>query len=196
LSGGRHSLAPTTLCNLRLEPSADLAQVQPNTNLRQSATSTYAVRPTSCNEAGQTGENVFEDLEGKVAVVTGGARGLGLRMARALAERGAHIALLDVLPDVEESAQALRSDFPVQSLGVRGDVTDEDSIAAAFARVEGAFGTPTILINAAGVTVWEASVDVSRKSWQRLSTSTSRAPSCAAKPWRERVWQQVAQEPY
>jgi NAD(P)-dependent dehydrogenase (short-subunit alcohol dehydrogenase family) len=111
---------------------------------------------------------VFDDLEGKVAVVTGGARGLGLHMARALAGRGVDVALLDVLPLVEESATTLAADFPVRAIGLRADVTDATDVGAAFARATEALGTPTVLINAAGVTVWEDSVSVSPESWRRV----------------------------
>ena len=50
---------------------------------------------------------MFEDLDGKVAVVTGGARGLGLEMADALAEMRCAVALLDVGDGVEASAAEL-----------------------------------------------------------------------------------------
>jgi NAD(P)-dependent dehydrogenase (short-subunit alcohol dehydrogenase family) len=112
--------------------------------------------------------HVFEDLQGKVAVVTGGARGLGLQMARALASQGVHPALLDLLPEGNDSARAIAEEFGVNSVGVQADVTDEESIAAAFTRVGDTLGTPTILVNAAGIAAWEDSVSVSRASWQRV----------------------------
>jgi NAD(P)-dependent dehydrogenase (short-subunit alcohol dehydrogenase family) len=111
---------------------------------------------------------VFEDLEGKVALVTGGARGLGLQMARALAAQGIHVALLDILPAVEDSARALAADHGVRTVGLQGDVTDHQSVASAFATVGETLGTPTILLNAAGITAWEDSVAVTRESWQRV----------------------------
>jgi NAD(P)-dependent dehydrogenase (short-subunit alcohol dehydrogenase family) len=111
---------------------------------------------------------VFEDLAGKVAVVTGGARGLGLQMARALAGQGVRTGLLDLLPDVAESAAAITAVTGVRSIGVTADVTDEASIAAAFDRVADDLGAPTLLVNAAGITVWEDSVDAPRASWQRV----------------------------
>ena len=114
------------------------------------------------------GSDVFEDLQDKVAVVTGGARGLGLQIARALASQGVSLALLDLLPEVKDSAQTVAEDFGVRSLGLQADVTDEDSIAATFARVGDTLGTPTILVNAAGITVWDDSVSLSRASWQRV----------------------------
>jgi NAD(P)-dependent dehydrogenase (short-subunit alcohol dehydrogenase family) len=111
---------------------------------------------------------VFEDLAGQVAVITGGARGLGLSMAHGLARWGVKIALLDVLPEVNTSAETMQREFGVQSLGVTGDVTDDGSVAAAFAEVSRTLGSPGILINAAGITVWEDSIDVSKESWQRV----------------------------
>jgi len=112
--------------------------------------------------------NVFEDLAGQVAVITGGARGLGLSMAQALAKWRAKIALLDVLAEVKDVAETVQRDLDVESLGVVADVTDDRSVAAAFAEVGRTLGSPSILINAAGITVWEDSIDVSRESWQRV----------------------------
>jgi NAD(P)-dependent dehydrogenase (short-subunit alcohol dehydrogenase family) len=112
--------------------------------------------------------NVFEDLAGQVAVITGGARGLGLSMAQALARCRTKIALLDVLSEVKNSAEAVQRDLAVESLGVVADVTDDGSVAAAFDEVGRALGPPSILINAAGITVWEDSLDVSKESWQRV----------------------------
>lgn len=111
---------------------------------------------------------MFEDLDGRVAVVTGGARGLGLTMARALARWGVRPALLDVLPEVADSARTLQDEIGPPSVGLTVDVTDEQSVADAFAEVERSLGTPSILINAAGVTVWEDSIDAPRASWQRV----------------------------
>jgi NAD(P)-dependent dehydrogenase (short-subunit alcohol dehydrogenase family) len=111
---------------------------------------------------------VFEDLDGRVAVVTGGARGLGLTMARALARQGVRTALLDVLPEVGESATRLQEETGSPSVGLPADVTDERSVAEAFAEAERALGAPTIGVNAAGVTVWEESIDAPLASWQRV----------------------------
>ena len=107
---------------------------------------------------------VFEDLAGQVAVITGGARGLGLNMARALARWGVKIALLDVLADVKNSAETVQRELGVESLGVVADVTDDSSVAAAFADVSRGLGSPSILINAAGITLWEVTIAEALKS--------------------------------
>ncbi|HEX2410517.1 MAG TPA: SDR family oxidoreductase [Solirubrobacteraceae bacterium] len=108
---------------------------------------------------------VFDDLAGKVAVVTGGARGLGLSMAHALARHGVRIGLLDLLDDVEASAA---DEFGVETVGVTADVTSADDVAAAFARISDALGSPSLLVNAAGIVVWEDSLDAPAESWRRV----------------------------
>ncbi|HET9740245.1 MAG TPA: SDR family oxidoreductase [Solirubrobacteraceae bacterium] len=120
--------------------------------------------------ASQTTEEgrVFDDLAGKVAVVSGGARGLGLSMARALARHGVRVGLVDLLEEVETSAARLADELGVDAVGLRADVTSVGSVAAAFARVTEVLGSPSLLINAAGVTVWEDSLDVGPESWRRV----------------------------
>ncbi|MFC6093853.1 SDR family NAD(P)-dependent oxidoreductase [Saccharothrix lopnurensis] len=82
----------------------------------------------------------MSDFDGLVAVVTGGASGLGLATARLLAERGATAVALDLDP---------RVDPPVH--GVRADVTDDASVRAAVAEVVERFGRLDVLVNNAGV---------------------------------------------
>jgi sorbose reductase len=111
---------------------------------------------------------VFEDLAGQVAVVTGGARGLGLSMGRALARHGVRVGLVDLLEDVEASSAALAQELGVDSVGATADVTSTDDVAAAFRRVTASLGSPTLLVNAAGVAVWEDSLDATAESWRRV----------------------------
>lgn len=118
--------------------------------------------------AGQPAVAVHPDLAGRVAVVTGGARGLGLSMGRALARQGVDVALLDVLDQVTASAEQLAGETGVRAVGQRCDVTDEASVAAAFTAVESALGRPTVLVNAAGVAVWGDSEAVTADEWRRV----------------------------
>lgn len=111
---------------------------------------------------------MFEDLSGKVAVVTGGARGLGYQMATALAAHGAQVSLLDLLPAVTDSAVRLAEQSGVKAIGTVTDVTDADSLADAIARTVTELGTPAILINAAGITLWGDSIDVSAADWRAV----------------------------
>ncbi|HMK98363.1 MAG TPA: SDR family oxidoreductase [Acidimicrobiales bacterium] len=110
---------------------------------------------------------MFDDLKGQVGVVTGGARGLGFSMASALARHGVDIALIDILDYVRDSAESLAG-FGVRSLGLLADVTSETSLEAAFGEVEQRLGPPTVLINAAGITVWEDSLEGTKATWSRV----------------------------
>jgi NAD(P)-dependent dehydrogenase (short-subunit alcohol dehydrogenase family) len=117
---------------------------------------------------GDEEDHVFEDLAGKVAVVTGGARGLGFSMASALARQGVSVGLVDLLEDVHESAERLAAAHGVDAVGATADVTSADDVAEAFAGIASALGSPNLLVNAAGITVWEDSLDASPESWRRV----------------------------
>ena len=107
-------------------------------------------------------------LEGRVAVVTGGARGLGLEMATALAEAGASICLVDLLDGVEPAAAALAERTGVEAVGVRADVTSPESVAHAFDVAERRLGLPTVLLCAAGIALEADTLDLPLSAWQRV----------------------------
>jgi len=91
-------------------------------------------------------------LAGKVAFVTGAASGIGAAIAQRFAQAGAHIALV-VLEDDERAQTSLAA---VQATGARGrvivaDVSDSNAVKRAFAEAERTLGTPTLLVNDAGV---------------------------------------------
>ncbi|WP_328607798.1 glucose 1-dehydrogenase [Amycolatopsis sp. NBC_00345] len=87
-------------------------------------------------------------LEGKVALVTGGARGQGEAAVRAFVAEGARVLVADLLDDEGEKLAADLGDAAVfQHL----DVGDEDGWVTAVARVQAEFGPPTVLVNNAGV---------------------------------------------
>lgn len=89
-------------------------------------------------------------LEGKVALVTGAARGIGAGIARKFCEEGAHVLLTDKLGQVEETAAVLhQAGFDVKAMVQ--DVRDEAQWTAAVARAEAEFGGLDILVNNAGV---------------------------------------------
>lgn len=71
-------------------------------------------------------------LIGHTAVVTHGASGPGLAIARALAAVGAEIVLLDDDPEVGMAASRIRSDLGMPAMGARGDIGDEAFVATAF----------------------------------------------------------------
>ncbi len=109
------------------------------------------------------------DLSGKAALVTGGARGLGLAMARALGERGAKILLLDRdASDTEATAHRLR-DEGIEAIGITGDVTEPADCARAVERSVSAWGALDICVNNAGVSGNMAAVDVTPAEWRRIT---------------------------
>ena len=83
---------------------------------------------------------------GQVAVVTGGGSGLGEATARALAAKGAKVALLDV---GIKNAEAVAAD--IGGIAIKCDVSNAEAGEAAFDEVTAKLGTPRILINCAGI---------------------------------------------
>ncbi len=88
------------------------------------------------------------DPKGLTALVTGGGSGLGAAVARALAARGAKVAVVD-----RNEAAAKTVAAEIDGFAVACDVTDAEGAEAGFASIEAALGTPRILVNCAGVAV-------------------------------------------
>lgn len=107
-------------------------------------------------------------LQGRTAIVTGGARGIGLTLARTFAAAGASVAVLDLLDTVEEAAAAIAEEFGVATYGQRVDVTDQAALAAAFAAASERLGTPQVLLTAAGIEINGDSIDVTAEQWRTV----------------------------
>lgn len=108
------------------------------------------------------------NLSGRIAVITGGARGIGLAIACALAQDGADVALLDLLDSVGDSAQAIADDYGVAAHGQRLDVTDQAAVSEAFLVVRETLGVPTVLVTAAGIEINGDSVQVTAEQWRKV----------------------------
>jgi 3-oxoacyl-[acyl-carrier protein] reductase len=92
-------------------------------------------------------------MEGKIALVTGGGRGIGRAIAEALARRGCHLALLDRNAElVESSAQEIATLFSRRTLALSGDVADTANVKACVETALTEFGRIDILVNNAGIT--------------------------------------------
>ena len=95
--------------------------------------------------------NPTYDFTGQVALVTGAASGMGLAAARAFAESGAAVALLDLNEDAVEQAARSLADARHKAIGIAGDVADEAQIAAAVDRAVQTYGRLDMAFNCAGV---------------------------------------------
>src|ERR1035441_9572787 len=92
------------------------------------------------------------DLSGKTAIVTGGAMGIGLGIARRLHEAGASILVADLdLAAGEHTAEALRAVRADSALAVRCDVSDPESVEGMAHTADESFGGVDILVNNAGI---------------------------------------------
>jgi len=109
------------------------------------------------------------DLSGRIALVTGGSRGLGLQMAEALAELGARLALVARKPEeLEEARVHLKSQLGVDALALPCDLSDAKAIAPMVERAVDALGPIDILVNNAGTTWGAATVDHPLDAWQKV----------------------------
>ena len=91
-------------------------------------------------------------LKGKVAVVTGGARGLGFSIAELFAEQGATVAIVDLDgAGAQQAAKRLQGSAGVRALGIQTDVGDDKQVERAFGRVSSELGDTQILVNNAGM---------------------------------------------
>ncbi len=109
------------------------------------------------------------DITGRVALVTGGSRGLGLQMAEALAEQGAHVAL--VARKADELAQAvkqLESQFHVNAVPLACDMSDPAAIVRAVESAIATLGPIDILVNNAGTTWGAATVEHPLEAWHKV----------------------------
>lgn len=107
-----------------------------------------------------------QDFSGQVALVTGAAQGIGAAVAEALAQRGAHLVLLDRDEEgLQRQASALRqlgADVLVRAL----DLRDAGAIEAAVATVQAHFGRIDLLVNVAGVLHAGDTTELSDEAWE------------------------------
>ena len=112
----------------------------------------------------------LQDLSGRVALVTGGSRGLGLQMAEVLGELGAKVVITarkaDELAQAKDHLQALE----VESLPLVCDMNDVASIPAMVERAVAAYGDIEILVNNAGTSWSQPTAEQSLDGWNKVLT--------------------------
>ena len=93
-------------------------------------------------------------LKGKVAVVTGGSRGVGKGCAKELLEEGASVVIVSKHPDINKAATAaFEAAYPGRVLGVPTDLNDDGAIAAMAEQALARFGRIDVLVNAAATVI-------------------------------------------
>lgn len=108
-------------------------------------------------------------LQGQLAVVTGGGRGIGAIIAHRLASAGARVGLLGRDPgELKARAHALTDEFGVEAKFIACDVADEAAVARAFDGIRRTMGDPRILVNNAGQSAGVAFAETTRETWDRM----------------------------
>jgi NAD(P)-dependent dehydrogenase (short-subunit alcohol dehydrogenase family) len=114
------------------------------------------------------------NLEGKSALVTGGASGIGRATALAFARDGARVAVADILEEAAQSTVAEIEAMGGQALAIACDVTDDDAVKAMIAATVDAFGGLDCAFNNAGIAPYQVNAggqkiaDVAPEAWRRL----------------------------
>jgi NAD(P)-dependent dehydrogenase (short-subunit alcohol dehydrogenase family) len=107
-------------------------------------------------------------LDGRVALITGAAQGIGRAYAEALGEAGARLALIDMnLPLAEEVAQELERSG-VEAIALEADVTRSTDVDDMVAKVVQHFGSLTIAVNNAGIGQWVDSEKATDDDWRKV----------------------------
>ena len=106
-------------------------------------------------------------FDGKVAVVTGGASGIGKATAKKFLEEGANVAIVDVSLEEGQKALAEMAGGDKESMLSVGDVTNPEDVARVVNEVIGRFGRIDVLFNNAGILIEGTIEEVSEEDWDR-----------------------------
>jgi sorbitol-6-phosphate 2-dehydrogenase len=108
-------------------------------------------------------------LEDKVALVTGGAQGLGQAICERLAREGCHVAVADLMePAAQETAAKICAETDRRAIAIKVDVTDEAQVEAMVARTVQELGRLDICVSNAGILTAEAIQDFPAEKWRAV----------------------------
>src|SRR5271167_4650070 len=135
-------------------------------------------------------------IDGKVALVTGGSRGLGRAIAEALASAGASVALsARQVEHAQRAAEVIARTSGRTALGLAADVTVRDSVEAMVARVLESLGRLDILVNNAGINIRGPIEELSEDDWDAVVDTNLKGPwlccRAVAKVMKQQKWGRV-----
>jgi len=109
------------------------------------------------------------DLSGRVAIITGGSKGLGLAMGAGLASSGCNLVLVSRnQQEGQQAADELVEEYKVKCLAIGADVTNPDEMEALASRVNDEFGRIDILINSAGINIRGSIEELEYQEFQKV----------------------------
>ena len=116
-------------------------------------------------------------LDGRVALITGGARGLGKVISEALASAGARVAVTSrKAEDAEIQAESILSSMGTEAIGMAVDVTSPGDVEAMTARTLDRFGKIDILVNNAGINIRGPIEQLAEDDWDRVIDTNLKGP--------------------
>ncbi|MEM7251985.1 MAG: glucose 1-dehydrogenase [Pseudomonadota bacterium] len=120
------------------------------------------------------------DLSGRVAIVTGGNSGIGLGMARGLADAGAAVVIAARSASRSDEVVARLTESGARASAVTTDVTDEQAVSAMVAHTKSTFGRVDILVNNAGTNIRRRPEDMTADEWRTvIDTNVTSAFLCS-----------------
>src|SRR5512133_2996151 len=123
----------------------------------------------------------MKNLDGKITLVTGAARGLGEAIARQLCAAGAHVILADIRTDLTGKVVRELKEQGGMATAIELDVMKEDQIQKAMANIQAEFGRLDVLINSAGIDKTISIEEMTIEDWDCIMAVNLRAPFILAK---------------
>lgn len=120
-------------------------------------------------------------LQGKVAVVTGGGSGIGRGICQRLAQDGIKIAVWDLNPDGAQETVDLITAAGGQAIVCEVDASSAEQIQAAGIKTRNELGPVAILVNNAGISIFESVLDITEEMWDRMMAVNLKGPFLCTK---------------